>query len=285
MDLYALYRFGQFLAMSLPVRASYWIACSIADIWYLGSSVDRHSVIANLERVTGTSDRKKLKKMAREVFRNFGKYLADFFRFSKIDLDYIKRFVKVEGIENLDNAMAQGKGVIVLSAHLGNWELGGLAVSYLRRPIMAVALTHDDSRINNFFTRQRKAGKVVPVEIGITLRSCYKVLAENGLLALLGDRDFSGKGVYMDFFGKEALIPKGPASLSARLGSIIVPSFLIREDDDTFTLKFEPAIKPPQEGDEETRIKEIMKRSIAVIEKYIRLYPAQWSMFRKAWKE
>jgi KDO2-lipid IV(A) lauroyltransferase len=283
MAYYVMYRFGCFLAMTLPLKVSYAIACFISDIFYHLSAPDRHAVMENLRVVTGRDDERELRAMAKEVFRNFGKYLVDFFRFSKIDDGYMKRFIKVEGLENLDRALARGGGVIALSAHIGNWELGGFTLSLLRSPLMAVVLTHKNKMVNDFFTKQRKVSGLVPVEIGLSLRGCYNVLKSNGILALLGDRDFSKNGLRMKFFGADAVMPKGPAVFSARLGSEIVPSFMLREKDDTFRLVFEPPIDRPSSGDEDSMVRDIMQRYVAVIEKYISLYPTQWYMFRRAW--
>ncbi len=173
--------------------------------------------------------------------------------------------------------------MVLLSAHIGNWELGAVVVSTIKQPVMAVALTHGDKRINDFFTRQRMTGNVKPIEIGISLRSCYEGLKNNGLVALLGDRDFSKKGLYLNFFGWPALIPKGPAVFSARLDSEIVPTFMVREKDDTFRLIFEPALKKPSAAGEAEKIEEIMKGYVSVIERYVRMYPTQWYMFKRAW--
>lgn len=281
--LYNMYRVGYFLAMSLPLKIGYGVACSVADLWYFASYADRRAVRSNLRRITGIENQKELNRLTRQVFRNFAKYLVDFFRFQKIDDGYIKRFVRVEGIDNLNEALSKGKGVVLLSAHIGNWELGAVVVSALSQPVMAVALTHSDKRINDFFTRQRMTGKVKPIKIGITLRSCYETLKNNGLVALLGDRDFSKNGLVMDFFGHPALIPKGPAVFAARLDSEIVPTFMVREDDDTFRLTFGTPLKKPSASGESETISGIMKEYISIIEGYIRKYPAQWYMFRKAW--
>ncbi len=278
-----MYRFGVLLAMSLPLKGVYAIACAIADLWCLLSYRDRESVRSNLKRITGLRDLGELNRMTRQVFRNFAKYLVDFFRFQKIDEEYIKRLVKVEGIDNLDRALEKRKGVVLLSAHIGNWELGALVVSSLRQPVLAVVLTHGDKRINDFFTRQRMTGNVKPVEIGMSLRSCYKALRNNGLVALLGDRDFSNKGLMMDFFGHPALIPKGPAVFSARLQAEIVPTFMVREKADTFRLIFGPALKKSTASEEDENIKETMKEYVAVIERYVKMYPTQWYMFKRAW--
>ena len=284
MILYTLYRIGYFIAMTLPIRASYGLAKFIAYICWRLYSAETKAVRSNLKVVLGNScDEIKLQSMSRNVFTNFAKYLVDFFRFSRVDEKYLEKFVKVDGLANIDEALSKGKGVIMLSAHLGNWELGGFVLASLRQPAGAVVLTHRNKKINAFFRRQRYLGNFKPIEISMALRQCFALLKSNGLLALLGDRDFSKNGIYMNFFGKPALIPRGPAVFSYRLGSAIVPSFMVREPDDTFRLIFEKPIYPPSSPDEDKAVKGLIKEYSAMIEKYVRRYPDQWYMFREVW--
>lgn len=285
MTFYLLYKIGCFLSVALPLKISYAVACAIADMYYRVSRKDRNAILKNLDVILGdeAADPGKAEGIAREVFRNFAKYLVDFFRFSKIDLEYIKEFVKIEGLDNIDKARSKGKGVIALSAHIGNWELGGFVLPMIGYPTSAVVLTHQNKLINDFFTRQRSLSKLKPIEIGPSLRSCYRALKSNCLLALLGDRDFSKNGMYIDFFGKKALIPKGPSVLSYRIGSAIVPCFMIREADDTFRFIFEEPIFPDPDMDEEKAVRELTRKYLSAIERCIKKYPAQWYVFREVW--
>jgi Kdo2-lipid IVA lauroyltransferase/acyltransferase len=284
MILYILYELGFFLAMLLPLDVSYGLAKIIADIYYMTSKKDRSAVINNINAVLGTKGpESRSRRIAREVFRNFAKYLADFFRFQKIDKEYVKKYVKIEGLENLKEASSRGKGVIILSAHLGNWELGGSIFSLSGYPINGVVLTHKHKKINDFFRRQRLAGRVIPIEIGASLKECYRLLKSNKILGLLGDRDFTKSGLRLDFFGLKALIPKGPAVFSYRIGSAIVPAFMIRNPDDTFTMFVEKPIYPDRSLAEDKAIIELTKKCIQVIESYIRKYPSQWYAFKNIW--
>jgi len=284
MMFYLLYRIGYFFAMNLPIKISYTAACAVADIWCRFSSADRNAVMANLNVITANgSDPKTIKRMTRDVFRNFAKYLVDFFRFQKIDPDYIKSHISIEGLEKLDKALAKGKGVVALSAHIGNWELGGVILASMRQPMKAVALPHKNKRVNDFFTKQRMTGNMVPIGTNSSLRSCYDLLKTGGILALLGDRDFSKNGVFVEFFGKPALMPKGPAAFGIRLGSEIVPVFMIRTHDDMFRLIFESPVPKPSFGDDDRDTDELLKRCVAVIERYVKEYPTQWYMFKKMW--
>jgi len=281
---YLMYTVGYFLAMNLPLKVSYAVACAAADIWCRVSSADRIAVMSNLNTIVGPDcGAKDIERMTREVFRNFAKYLVDFFRFQKIDPDYIKEHVSIDGLDKLDNALAKGRGVVALSAHIGNWELGGVILASMRQPMKAVALTHKNKRVNEFFTKQRMTGNMVPIETDSSLRGCYDVLKKGGILALLGDRDFSKNGFRINFFGKPALMPKGPAAFGVRLGSEIVPVFMIRKHDDMFRLVFEDPIPRPESGDEARDTEELLKRCVSVIERYVKEYPTQWYMFKKMW--
>jgi len=284
MILYTLYRIGHLLANLLPLKLNYAIASALADLYCLVSPKDRQAVMANLDVVLKDAcPAADTDRISREVFRNFAKYLVEFFRFSRIDSAYIKRRVTITGIEHVDRARAMGKGVIILSAHIGNWEMGGFVMSQMRQPMAAVALTHRNRQIDDFFKRQRMHGKMVPIEIGASLRECYRTLRSNGILALLGDRDFSANGMKTKFFGRDAFIPKGPAALSQRLDAPIVPAFMIREDGERLKLAIEEPILPRHDLDPEDAVVEITGRYMPVLESYIRRYPAQWYVFRNVW--
>ncbi len=285
MIFHLLYRIGHFFSIRLPLETSYRIAVFLADIHYFLYRKERHAIIENLKLVLNKdlSENDELKIIARDVFRNFAKYLVDFFRFSKIDLSYIKKFVILKGLSNIDEAISLGKGVIMLSAHIGNWELGGFVLGMLGYPINAVVLTHQNKNINEFFIHQRSLGKMKSIEFGASLRCCYSSLKNNELLALLGDRDFSKNGILADFFGHPALMPKGPPVLSRRTGAAIVPGFMLRNPDDTFTFVFEKPILPDTTGDEKSAVKKLMEKYLSVTESYIRKYPGQWYVFKELW--
>ena len=150
-------------------------------------------------------------------------------------------------------------------------------------PINAVVLTHRNVKINDFFKAQRAIGKMKSIEFGASLRGCYKALKNNELLALLGDRDFSNNGLSVIFCGKPVVMPKGPAALSYRTGAAIVPSFITRNSDDTFTFAFEKPILPGVTGDEDSAIKGIMEKYLPIMESYVKRYPGQWYVFRNFW--
>lgn len=275
---YILYRTGEFIALHLPLWLSYKIAVFVSDLHYIFSAADRRAVTGNLKAIFPEKRNQEIRNIRIWMFRNFAKYLVDFFRFSKIDGGYIKKNIKIENINHLDEALSRKKGVIILTAHLGNWELGGVVVALSGYPFWVVALPHKSKKVDKFFNFQRESKGVKVIPLGKAARQCLNVLSENKVLALAGDRDFSEKGAIVEFFGKPAMFPEGPAAFSLKTGCAIVPGFMIRNKDDSFTLRFEGAIN----HNDNDPLK-LIERYKIVIEEYIRKYPEQWYMFRKFW--
>ena len=286
-NMYPAYCLGEWIANALPLESAYAFAAFVADCYYLTAKKERAALGKMLDIVH--SDRrlsdKERRMMSREVFRNFAKYLADFFRFRSVDSRFVKERVSIIGTENIDKALSAGKGAILLSAHMGNWELGAKCVSDAGYPMHAVVLTHATKEVNDFFKAKRQLGSVVPVEIGISLRACYKTLKNNGLLALMGDRDFTGTGPVLRLFGRETRLPKGPGVFSVKLGAAIVPSFMVRGPDDKYKIVFEKPIYPVITGDEDRDVISAIERYIPVLEKYIKEYSTQWYTFKDIWSD
>ena len=277
---YILYRMGYLFVTRLPLRCGYAIAIFFSNLKFYLSPRDRRAVIHNLICILPKEDDKKIYALAKDVFINFGKYLIEFFRFKYLKKDDLGKTVKIEGIEHVDESLKKGKGVIILAAHIGNWELGGVFMSLLGYPMLAVALPHRNRKVNALFNRQReRIGVEVVPSLGLAVRRIYSALKDNKMVALVGDRDFTNAGKKMPFLGREKSIPRGPAVLAMRTGASIVPGFVLRQRDDTHIIKFLKPLKT--EGSEE----EIMRGYTQVIEQMIRQYPTQWLMFREFWKE
>ena len=280
---YLLYRIGEGLALCLPSRILYGLAWIISTLQYLFSRQDRTSVRENLKAIFPDIDRRLLEKYTKGVFLNFGLYLANFLRFKKIDLNYLKEHLIIEGLAEVDKALAQKKGLIILSGHIGNWELGGIALGLLGYPINAITLTHKDPRVNQFFNRQREKKGFKAIPLGKAVRGCLEAFSRNEIVCILGDRDFTQGGLVVDFFGRPSLIPKGPAVFFLKNKVPIVMALSLQEDSDKFRLSFSPAIQFQSSGNYEEDLILFTKDYLKRIESSIRRLPWQWAMFRRFW--
>ena len=275
-----LYKFGEFLALILPWRAAYRVGMFFSDLQYFLSEKDRDAVINNLRVILPNDDEKSIQRKTKEVFENFGLYLVEFFRSSKIDADYIKKYVNFEGIDYLKNVVKES-GAILLTAHIGNWELGGMILSSLGFHSIAIALNHSYGKVNDFFIKRRKEKGIEVIHLGLSIRKCFQGLKEKKLIAILGDRDFSNSGYEMDFLGKTKMIPRGPAVLAKKANVPIIPAFAVRRNFNYITIKVFPPIYIAQNDDE----RQIMSKFVKIIEQQIYEHPTQWLMFREFWKE
>ncbi len=285
MIFYILYRIGYFLANVLPLKLAYSLSKRVSDIQWLVSKKDREAVALNLSIIT-KKDSEECSKLTRKVFRNFGLYLVDFFRMASLTKDDIKKRVRVEGIENIDGVLKRDKGGIILTCHIGNWEMGGVVMAMLGYDMSAVALNHKHKNINDFFIKQREAKGLKVIPISHIMKRCVSALRRKGLLALAGDRDFTNNGMVMDFFGMPTSIPRGPAMFSLKTDSPIIPGFLIRRDTFNYSLIFDRPIEIkeiPGKSNEEI-IKEANEKFVKIMEKCISAYPEQWLIFRKFWE-
>jgi len=283
--LFILYYIGRVLALNAPIRVAYGIATFVSSVYCLFSRNDKGAVRDNLKVLFPSYDDKKIDAMTREVFISFGKYLVDFFRFPKVDRAYVDKYVKIKGLENLNNALKEKKGAIILTAHLGSWELGCAIMGILGKPLSAVALDHKNERINKFFIEQRQMKDVEVIQIGAALRKCFSALKNNRALALVGDRDYFDNGIKVNFFGKPTIIPKGPAVFSRRCESPIIPTFVIRNSDDTFTFSLGKPIEVETSEDERQDLLRTTKKIVTILEDTIRQHPTQWHVFRRFWEE
>ena len=285
MSTYTSYRLAQLVSQRLPRRFAYWVGLRIADRFFARDQQGRRAVMSNLSRILesqGThASEESLRQMARRNFQYFGKYLVDFFRFSRFQLKDVHRLVSMEHLEYLEEAERLGQGVVLITAHLGNWELGAAILSSLGRRLSAVYFPQRASKINELFQKHRSQRGIHLIPFGHAARGVLKALKNKEHVAMLADRDYT---THHDepilFFGRPARLPSGPARIAIKTGCPVVPTFLVRQEDDTFRLRFHPPIIPtPKMSVEQMRL-----RVRDALESEIARNPLQWFMFDDFWE-
>jgi KDO2-lipid IV(A) lauroyltransferase len=263
-------------------------------MYFLFHKKNRKAVLSNLDKIPLKKNRHKV---AREIFHNFSKTLADFLFISQLNKNNWERWVKTKGKEHFDNAFRKKRGIIALTAHIGNWELGGVVLSLLGYPISAIVLPQRNKFVNDIFFKQRLEKGLKSIFLGQSLREGIRRLKNGEVLAIVGDRnigfsrDIKDKtinkttGVEVSFFGRKVYFPKGPAILAYWTKSLVLPGFTVRGKDDRYTLYFERPIEVEECEDREEFIRINTQKIATVIEKYVRLYPGQWCVFEEVWQE
>jgi len=280
---YYLYRIGQFFAKVLPLGMSSVLVMFLCDLHYCFSRADRQAVENNLK--IATKSEHVPSAQVRAVFRNFGKYLLEFFTMTRrLTPAFIESNIHIKNIGYLNDVLQKGKGGIIVSAHIGNWEMGGAVLPILGFPLSVVALAHKDPLVNALFNAQREAFGAMVIQTDVAVRRVVEHLHRNRLVAILADRDFGSRGIMMDFLGHRTMIPKGAAFFSLKTGAPIVPLFFLRRDDGHYDINIYPPIEPPVSAagkiSDEVAI-EYMQQYLTIIEDEIKKNPSQWLLFRE----
>ena len=200
---------------------------------------------------------------------------------------FIESNVRINNIDYLNEVLQKGKGGIAVSAHVGNWEMGGMVLPILGYPLSVVALAHKDPRVNALFNAQREAFGAMVIQTDVAVRRVVEHLQRNRLVAILAERDFGNRGIVMDFLGHQTMIPRGAAYFSMKTGVPIIPVFILRTADNHFEFNIYPPIDPPFLPDgkiaEKTAI-EYIQKYLTIIENEISKSPSQWLLFREFWQ-
>ncbi|MDP8259702.1 MAG: lysophospholipid acyltransferase family protein [Candidatus Gygaella obscura] len=280
---YTIYKIGQFIVAHFPLVITYCIAGILSSLQYVVSIKDRRSVRNNLKVIIPEVNSFKREFITWRVFANFGHYLVDFLRLSTQTKEEIVKKAKITNRHILDKALKAGKGVILTTAHIGNWELGGVITSLSGYKLLAIALSHDQTEVNDFFNNLRAVGNVRVAQIKRAAFECMRTLKNNECIALVADRDFTNAGLVTDFFNMPTLIPKGPATLALKTGAAIVPVFSYMKKNNKVELVVEEPLSFQPTDDFEGDVKRITESIVRILEKRIKQNPEQWFMFRQFW--
>lgn len=289
---YYLFELLRFVVHLIPPRLAYGIGAFLAEATYICSRKSKPNLRANLLRVlkyrgeeTETrAARKRMRTLLRKNFRNFSYYLIDFFRFSRFDVAEMKRLVRIEGIENVEAARAGGKGAVGVTAHVGNWELGGMMLALAGFPVHAIALSHQNTRLNRLFVNQRGLTGMNVIPVGRAALRSLRVLKRNELVLILGDRDVTERGAEVEFFGRKVQIPRGPAGLSVRSGAAVFFGYLVRESTHRYRAVFRPPLEVDRSADREVQSEQIIRGLVSEMEECIASHLDQWYMYYSLWE-
>ena len=283
--LYSAYRIGIFLATHCPQKLVYILADIYACVWYVFDNQRKNRARAHLQTLLQYNkkncDTKELDSLTFGTFQNFSKYLFEVFRISLVDNGYVEKYIQHLDASELDRAINEGKGVIIFTAHFGNWELAGVGMALLGYPTIVVALSHSDPRINQLFLGLREKFGMSIIDLDkYAARECLRTLRNGKILALLGDEDFSDTHIEIEYLGEIIRVPRGAAALSRAAGTPVLPSLMVRQPDNRFVIHHEKAIYPVYSENQEEDIQKMTKEYMNALAPYFLKYPEQWFRFK-----
>lgn len=286
---YWAYRAGVAVAARIPRALGYKLAALGGEIYFWANPAHSHLAVENFAVVLADDRRApRVRDTARRSFRNYGKYLFDFFRQPSVDPDQLEADTMTEGWQHLDAALAAGHGAIIVTPHFGNWDFAGAIVACRGYPIVAVADTFSPPSVDRLVrrTRERLGLGVIPLSGSGSLRELLRALRHNATIALVADRPQLDGGVEVTLFGARAWLPAGPARLALRSGAPILPAFVLRRPGDrTYFGRIEPPVAFTPSGDTTTDTRTLTQALASRLEPILRDYPDQWYMFRRMWPD
>lgn len=273
------------LVLILPRKSALNLGVLLGDLMFFFSRKEKARAVSNLSLAFGTE--KSLEEVliiCRKCFRNLGKGLMEFLQLPKLNPENLSNLVTFDGIDNVDENLKKGKGCVVATAHLGNWELVGASFPLYGYKSNTIIRPVKLQQLDEWVNRRREKTGLKCIGRGASIKSALQCLKRNELLGILADVDTKVDGVFVDFFGRPAYTPRGPVSIALKTGAALLPTFIIRQKDDTHRLIIEKAIELKVTGDTEEDIRYNTAVFTKIIESYVRKYPEQWIWLHDRWK-
>jgi KDO2-lipid IV(A) lauroyltransferase len=278
------------LARALPRRVMYVLAHHTIGAYLRLRPKYLAAVRSNLSVILGEpADSALVHRKAVELIDAHFASWEDFLHFATRPPEQSARLVEsVVGFDRILEGRAKGKGVLLLTAHLGNWELGGLMLAEVRQPIHVVLVPDIYPAVERARRRLHERAGVIEIPIdrsfGPTL-AVMRALERNGIVAMQGDRDFNNTGIAVPFFGREAFFPRGPLRVAMATQAAVLPAFIVRVKDGRYRAIVEEPLAIERGADRETALSENIRRYVAILERYVLASPEQWYCFYPFWDD
>jgi len=282
---YYLYRLAGFLVPLVPLRLGYWVAASLGRLFYWLSLGARANVRDNVTHVLGEdASAAEVERVTRETFRYIALNYYDLFRVPTLSPAQIERVVKVEGWQNVERALAAGKGLIMVSVHFGNIEIVLHILLFRGIPVTIPVERVQPEVLFQYICRVRTSKGLRLIPIDGPLLELFRALRRGEIAGLAADRDITQSGVMVDFFGTHARLPDGHVQLALRTGIPIVMGFSQRLPDNNFVARFEPPLELENTDDREHDVRVGLQKVVAIMERYIARHPEQWAITVPIWQ-
>jgi len=282
--LFLAFRVAIFLMRAIPLRVSYSLARMVGFAAFYAWPGGRRRSIQNLRRVVG-GDPRAARRYARRSFGNYLVYLVDFVRFVGTDADEVRRRVVVEAdLWERVHAERHGNGVVFMTMHYGNWDLGASILVLNGFAISAIVDEFRNPRVNQLVIGSRRHLGMNIIPVGHVGPGILRALRNDDGVALLVDVPQAEGGVDVEFFGSTIRVADGPARIALRAGASVVVAAMPRLHRWTDTVVAEVAmIRFTPTGDAEDDVRGLTQAIFTDLEGLVRKHPDQWYIFRSLW--
>ena len=280
------YKFVMFMS-ALICRLPYGLVMAagrvLGNLYYLLIKKERERAVAQMMPALNISE-SAARKLVRESFVNLARNVLEILYMPVLNEKNFHKYIEIDHLERMQNAIAEGKGVVVLTGHIGTWEWLSAAFTLNGLPVTAIAKPQPNMQYTNALNDLRKTIHVEIFSRGTSeLIAAAKALKKGKILGFLADQDAGPNGAFLPFLGKLASTPMGPAVFARKFNSPVIPAFIVRQPSGKHKVIIGEALRYEDTGDTDRDLFEFTKRMTAIVEKIIRENPTQWLWFQKRW--
>ncbi len=282
---YLLFLLLGLVVKTLGLKFSRRLSFILAFIFFYFIPIRKKTAVENLSIAFNNLSQKKIKKIAFGSYKSFVTALIEILYMPNMSRNDIEKAVVCPNKELIKQKYDENKGLILLSAHFGNWEYVAASVSaQVKIPFYVIVKSQRNPYVNDWLNKARTMwiNKVVP--LGISIRQIYSELKEKNIVAMVADQRGPIEGIRVNFFGRKASVYSGPAILALKTDSPIIYGVTVRQPDNSYVTELHEISKENLPDDYNEKIIELSQRHTSFLEKYIREYPEQWLWMHKRWK-
>jgi KDO2-lipid IV(A) lauroyltransferase len=269
----------------IPLSVRRTLAFFIARLAYYISLKHRLITIHNLRRSFPDKSLKEIIRLAKESYVAFMIVVADFVDIPHLNKENLHKWVSVEGLDNYTEACKEGKGVLIFSAHFGNWEIGNAALAIMTQPFVFIYRIFDSPLLEKIITSIRASYGNVSLSKENAMRPMIRLLKNGDTINILIDQNVTWyEGVFVDFFGRKAGTTPGLALLALHAKAPVLPVFTRRLPDGKYLLEIGKKVEIVRSGNRDADVLTNTQKFTKIIEDKIRQYPAQWFWVHQRWK-
>jgi Kdo2-lipid IVA lauroyltransferase/acyltransferase len=244
----------------------------------------RKVVLENLRSAFTEKDESEILGIARDTYRNLAMSLVEYARLPVTSDEEMRNRIAVEGLENLDKALARSKGAVLVTGHFGSWELMGAGLRALGYPVNFLVGEQKNKAVDRLMNQLRLSKGIGIIKMGVSMRRVLEALKTNQFVAMLSDQDAGSHGVFVDFLGRSASTPFGPASFALRTHACLISGFIVRKDLSHHRVILEEPILPASSGNREKDVTDCTQAYTRLLEKHVREKPDHWLWLHRRWK-
>ena len=255
----------------------------LGNLYYLIIAKMRRRAVAHMMPALGI-DEEAAKKLVRASFINMARNFLDILAMPMLNESNFRDYIEIDHLERMQEALAEGHGVVVLTGHIGCWEWLSAAFTLNGMPVSAIAKPQPNIQYTRVLDDLRATIHVEIFSRGTSeLIAAARALKHGKLLGFLADQDGGPGGAFIKFLGRTASTPLGPAVFSRKFKSPVVPAFILRQANGKHKVVVGEIMRCPNTGDSDRDLHEFTVQMTAIVERIIRENPTQWIWFQKRW--